>query len=174
MKPVALPPGRARLSTKPAPTGSPASGKTTGIVWVQEGRHGRVAGRQNDIRRERDQLLRVPANLNRIGRGPARFDANVAADGPAQERELLIKRREPRLKHGIFRSPEQQDSNGFHLLALRTRHQRPCGRRTGNNPDEIPSAHQLPPESQVRCDLRLQHSRSQRRSKGHLLRRFVG
>ena len=34
MKPVALPPGRARLSTKPAPTGSPTTGNTIGTVRV--------------------------------------------------------------------------------------------------------------------------------------------
>ena len=34
MNPVALPPGRARLSTKPAPTGSPATGNTIGTVRV--------------------------------------------------------------------------------------------------------------------------------------------
>ena len=34
MKPVALPPGRARLSTKPAPTGSTTAGNTTGTVRV--------------------------------------------------------------------------------------------------------------------------------------------
>ena len=34
MKPVALPPGRARLSTKPAPTGSIRIGNTIGTVRV--------------------------------------------------------------------------------------------------------------------------------------------
>jgi hypothetical protein len=34
MKPVALPPGRAKLSTKPAATGSPATGNTIGMVRV--------------------------------------------------------------------------------------------------------------------------------------------
>ena len=34
MKPVALPPGRARLSTKPAPTGSTVPTNTIGTVWV--------------------------------------------------------------------------------------------------------------------------------------------
>jgi hypothetical protein len=63
----------------------------------------------------------VPAKLNRIRRGPAGFDADVAADGPAQEGQLLIKRCEARLKNRIFRSPRQQDPDGFHLLALRTR-----------------------------------------------------
>jgi hypothetical protein len=34
MNPVALPPGRARLSTKPAPTGSAMTGNTIGTVRV--------------------------------------------------------------------------------------------------------------------------------------------
>src|SRR6476659_7563555 len=34
MNPVALPPGRARLSTKPAATGSPTAGNTTGTLRV--------------------------------------------------------------------------------------------------------------------------------------------
>src|SRR5262245_30661091 len=34
MKPVALPPGRAKLSTKPAPTGSATAANTTGTVRV--------------------------------------------------------------------------------------------------------------------------------------------
>ena len=34
MKPVALPPGRAKLSTKPAATGSEATGNTIGTVRV--------------------------------------------------------------------------------------------------------------------------------------------
>jgi hypothetical protein len=34
MKPVALPPGRPKLSTKPEPTGSAVIGKTTGTVRV--------------------------------------------------------------------------------------------------------------------------------------------
>ena len=42
MKPVALPPGRARLSTKPAPTGSGTIANTIGTVRVacKQRRHG--------------------------------------------------------------------------------------------------------------------------------------
>jgi hypothetical protein len=123
MNPVALLPGRARLSTKPAPTGSPASGNTMGIVWVACCKGGTVESPVERITSggERDQLLRVPAKLSRIGRGPARFDADVATDSPAQERQLLMKRCEARLKNRIFRSARQQDPDGFHWLALRTR-----------------------------------------------------
>ena len=63
MKPVILPPGRARLSTMPAPTGSPTTGNTIGMVrvaWiiavVPE-----TAVRQDDVRRGRSQLRRVLA-----------------------------------------------------------------------------------------------------------------
>jgi len=34
VKPVALPPGRGRLATKPLPTGSATNRKTIGMVWV--------------------------------------------------------------------------------------------------------------------------------------------
>ena len=86
MKPVALPPGRARLSTKPAPTGSPTTGNTIGTVRVacSNGPTVVAAMGQDDVGRERGQFRRVPANFGGIGRGPAGVDAHVAADGPAQ------------------------------------------------------------------------------------------
>ena len=34
LRPVTLPPGRARLATSPAPSGSPATAKTIGMVEV--------------------------------------------------------------------------------------------------------------------------------------------
>ena len=48
VKPVTLPPGRARLSTKPAPTGSGTFANTIGTVRVacSNGRNGRAAGGQ--------------------------------------------------------------------------------------------------------------------------------
>ena len=73
MKPVALPPGRARLSTKPAPTGSATIANTIGTVRVacSNGRHGRGARGQDDVRRERDQFRRVSANARRHRRAPS-------------------------------------------------------------------------------------------------------
>ena len=76
-------------------------------MWVACSNGGTVEspGGQDDVRRERDQLRRVFANLGGIGRGPARLDPHIAADGPAEERQLLIERSEARLKYGIFRVP---------------------------------------------------------------------
>ena len=82
MKPVALPPGRARLSTKPAPTGSATTANTIGTVRVacSNGPTVEAAMGQDDVRRERDQFRRVSANLGGIARGPAIVDPHVAAD----------------------------------------------------------------------------------------------
>ena len=86
MNPVALPPGRARLSTKPAPTGS--------TTLREHDRHG--AGRlqqrppstplprgQDDVRRERDQFRRVSANVVGIG-AAQRCRSAHCGHGPAQ------------------------------------------------------------------------------------------
>ena len=103
MNPVALPPGRARLSTKPAPTGSPATGNTIGTVRVacSNGGHGRVASGQDDVRRERDQFRRVSADFAGIGRGPADVDAHIAADGssPIAPAPAGTPRRGPEIPH---------------------------------------------------------------------------
>src|SRR5262245_48498737 len=85
MKPVALPPGRAKLSTKPAPTGSLVSVNTIGMVRVACS-NGPTGGStsEDDFGRERGQFRGVSANFVGIGRAPAGLDAHVAADGPAQ------------------------------------------------------------------------------------------
>ena len=48
-------------------------------VACNNGRHGRGAMGQNDVRRERGQFRRVPANVGGIARGPAGVDPHVAA-----------------------------------------------------------------------------------------------
>ena len=84
IKPVALPPGRARLSTKPAPTGSRGPGtRPAQCGRLQQRSHGR-AHDQDDVGRERNQFRRVFAHLGGIARGPAGVDAHVAAVDPAQ------------------------------------------------------------------------------------------
>ncbi len=73
MKPVALPPGRARLSTKPAPTGSTGDREHDrhGAGRLQQRPHGRGAMGQDDVGRERGQFRRVSANLGGIGSWPS-------------------------------------------------------------------------------------------------------
>ena len=93
MKPVALPPGRPRLSTKPEPTGS-------GDVRTRSARCGSPeatpprsrAGGQDDVGRQRDQFRRVSTNGGRHRPWPSGVDPHVAADGPAQLLQVLQER----------------------------------------------------------------------------------
>src|SRR5262249_53415496 len=84
VKPVILPPGRAKLSTKPAPTGSGVAANTIGTVRVAR-RNGRSTARGEDhIRRKRNQFRRVFASVALIACGPAVVNLNVVPDGPTQ------------------------------------------------------------------------------------------
>ena len=67
---------------------------------------------------QRDQLRRVSADFIGIGRGPVDVDAHIAADAPAQQRQLLLERPDARLKYRIVRSCGQKHPNATHLLAL--------------------------------------------------------
>jgi hypothetical protein len=89
-KPVALPPGRAKLATKPVPTGSTTTTNTIGMVRVacSNGREGRSARTSQDcIRCKCGQFDHVLANVVGIGRGSAGVHPQVAAVGPPQRRQ---------------------------------------------------------------------------------------
>jgi hypothetical protein len=45
-------------------------------------------------------------------------DAHIAADAPAQQRQLLLERPDTRLKYRIIGSCGQKHCNAAHLLAL--------------------------------------------------------
>ena len=103
MKPVALPPGRARLSTKPAPTGSRRVVNTIGTVRVacNNGPTARAARGQDNIRRKRDQFGHIFANKIGIACGVADVDSHVAAVAPAQLLQPLQERRHAGLIFGV-------------------------------------------------------------------------
>ena len=69
---MTLPPGRARLSTKPAPTGSGTITNTIGTVRVIccKGSHGRSASGKNHVRRKRQQFAPRLASALGIGCRP--------------------------------------------------------------------------------------------------------
>src|SRR5256885_8048206 len=83
MNPVTLPPGRASVSTKPAPTGSPTPTNTIGKLRVTRCNAAtpRVPA---DVRRERDQFRRVLPFAVGIVLAPADVDPHIAAVGPAK------------------------------------------------------------------------------------------
>src|SRR5215475_6667265 len=69
IKPVMLPPGRAKLATRPAPTGSavPAT-QTVPIVFA--GTADPVGAGLDDVGRERHQFRRTLAKIVRLDGGP--------------------------------------------------------------------------------------------------------
>ena len=83
----------------------------------------------------------MSANLGGIGCRPAHVYAYIAADAPAQQRQLLIERREAGLKDRIIRCRRQQHADDAHALArLRVRNKRNC-RDVAQQNDEITSSH---------------------------------
>ena len=106
---------------------------------------------QDDIRSKPDQFRRMPANLGGIASGPAGIDPEVAADGPAQQRQPLQKRPDPSLKLRIVRGCVQEYADAPHALALlRARRERPRRRCTTQNTKKFASSHARPRGSIVR------------------------
>src|SRR5215831_18188738 len=126
VKPVALPPGCARLWTKPAPTGSGVSVNTIGTVRVACSNDPATApaASQDDVRRERKELGRVFANALGIARPPARVDLDVAGDGPARLPQPLQERGDAGLPFRILRGRGHEHADAPHPLALRARRER--------------------------------------------------
>jgi hypothetical protein len=98
---------------------------------------------QNDVRRERGQFRRVPANFRGISCGPARVDAHVAADAPTQLLQPLQERPDAGLKFGIIRACGQQHADPPRAIGLlRARRERPrC--RTAEKRDELAPFHSI-------------------------------
>ena len=140
IKPVALPPGRARLSTKPAPTGSGTCANTIGTLRVacSNGASGRAATGQDDVRRERDQFRRISANVVGIARAPAIVDPHVAADRSSPFLQPLQERPEAGLRFRIVRGQVHEHADAPHPLGLlRPRRERPRRRRAAEQRDEL-------------------------------------
>ncbi len=91
MNPVALPPGRARLLTKPSPTGSTTITKTIGIVWVACSIGG-TAGLPETRMTSGASAANSAAyfrGVGGVGAWPAIVDLHVSAFGPAQSAAAL-------------------------------------------------------------------------------------
>src|SRR6516164_6650910 len=126
MKPVMLPPGRDRLSTKPAPTGS-ATDDRQGAGDMLQCRHADGGFGQEDVRCERNQFQGVSARPVGIVLAPAEVDPHIAAIAPAQLLQGLLERREAGLTLRIVCGPAHEYADAPHTPALlRTRCERPC------------------------------------------------
>jgi hypothetical protein len=97
---------------------------------------------KDDVRCRRGQFRRMSANVRGIRRGPARVDAQIAANVPAQKRHGLMERGNPSLKFGIVCRCGHKDADTpdpFGLLC--PYRERPRRRRTAKNADELAPPH---------------------------------
>ena len=103
VKPVALPPGRARLATKPAPTGSMVCANTIGTVRVACSNGGTAVRRtgQDHIRRESDQFDCISAKALGIASHPneCRCAGCGRRSSPIAASPCRRQRAEPALPH---------------------------------------------------------------------------
>src|SRR6516162_76438 len=145
VKPVALPPGRAKLSTKPADRirHLHKHDRQRASSLLQR-HHGRPASGQDDVRGERNQLRRLLANLGGIGRGPADIELYVAADAPACFLQSLLKCPHAGLKLSIIRIGGQEHADAPHALGLlRACPKRPRDGRAAEQRDELAPDHRM-------------------------------
>ena len=146
MKPVALPPGRAKLSTKPAPTGSATTGNTIGTVRVAcsngptvEAPWARMTSGASAANSA--ACLRMSAALavaQRVSIRTLRPMVQPNCCQPLQERP------DAGLKFRIVRGCGQEHADAPHPLALlRARRQRPRRRRAAEQRDELAPVHSI-------------------------------
>jgi hypothetical protein len=94
VKPVMFPPGRARLATKPCPTGSLTTEKTIGMVWVARFRAAMTgpAGSDNEVRCRTHHFRRISLDLGEVPAGKPMLNLNVAILRPSERPKSLPKR----------------------------------------------------------------------------------
>src|SRR5262249_32557710 len=104
----------------------------------------RTAGRQDDIRRQRDQFRREFANAISIASAPAVVDLHIPADGPAQLLQPLMESRESRLTFRIIGGIIHEHADAPHALALlRARRKRPRRSRAAEERYECAAIHSI-------------------------------
>src|SRR5262249_31214397 len=147
-RPVTLPPGRARLVTKPLPTVSPDPTKTIGIFDVAC-----IAAAVEGV-----AVVKMTSTLSRtklgceIGKSlatslrPTEFEGDAAALGPAQPLQLLLKCLDADLSQRIVGETHQHSDPFYLCRLLRPRHERPRCCCAAGKRDESAPLH-LPPHS---------------------------
>ena len=116
--PVTLPPGRARLATRPAPTGSPAIAITMGIVVVA-----RLAANAGGVVRH-DQINLRRTSPPQAQAGPFALskpvlDGNVLSLDPSKLAQLLPERIHENRATGSSASIQETYAEDFPRLLLR-------------------------------------------------------
>ena len=143
---MTLPPGRAKLSTKPRPTGSLPS-------RLQQRPHGRGAASKDDFGRERGQFRRVSVNFDGIAGAPTGVDPHVGGIGPAQLLQTLPESSDAGLPFRIVSGCGQEHADPAHRRGLlRKTGQRPNGRPKAGDCEKVAAPHSMTSSARPRID----------------------
>src|SRR5262249_41193260 len=113
-----------------------------GARRLQQRRRTRIAGSEDDIRRESHQVGCVGAEAIGTARSPSGLDLYIAADGPARLLQTLQKYSIARLSERIVGNKVMEDADAPHPLALlRARRKWPRRRRAAEQRDELAAFH---------------------------------
>src|SRR5262245_15932291 len=143
VKPVTLLPGRARLATKPWPTGSATRTNTIGrdVCLPPQGGDRERTTCYDHLCWQPNQFSRVGAHLVEIGTGVSIIDLNVMAGHPSDRLESLTQRLKIKLCIRIVLSYAQQHADASHPLALLCAHRERPRRRAAEQADELAPLH---------------------------------
>src|SRR5262245_53956416 len=123
--PVALPPGRARLLTKPAPTGSGTITNTIGTVRVACSNGAAAALPVARMTSGESATSSAASKTFGVTCWPAAVDPHIVADGPTELLQALVERRDPSLTFWIVCGGTHKHTDTPHPLGLL----RPCCER---------------------------------------------
>src|SRR5262245_947731 len=127
--PVTFPPGRARLATKPVPTGSPADANTIGMTDVAcfAARTDAVPQVTMTSTFSRTNSAAISARRSLRPSAPSIFDCDCAALDPTKLAQSLHQRGDPLA--GGRRCSRTEETNRAVLALLRVRRERPRRQR---------------------------------------------
>src|SRR5215211_1435968 len=149
VNPVTMPPGRARLDTKPLATGSPTSVNTMGLALCAQGRE-RLRRLHHDHLGSSSKEHRS-SGLQRFGLiSPARQQLEIPALEPAGASEPLANGRKARLRLRMVLAASHQHANSPHALLLRHDVERPRGSGARENCDDLPPPHSITSSARAR------------------------
>ena len=139
---MTLPPGRARLSINPAPTGFPALTMTMGIpdCGLVRRRAGGNGHCNDHVHLERHQLVREARQAIRYAPRVTRVHLDGLAVDVTQLTQTTQKRRPVLHIAGVLLLTDPEHSDQPHPILLRARRERKTG-RTANKRDELAPSH---------------------------------
>ena len=146
VKPVVLPPGRARLATTQRQPGDDAQEHNRdGAAHLLQRRHILAARGHNEVRREHDEFLRMSAHNVAIAdatKSPVELD--IAPFGPAQLLQRLPQHCIDGLEVRVGLKGARNHADAPHPLGLlRVRRERPRRYRTAEQRDEFAAPHRI-------------------------------